>query len=146
MATFFYRLVPLIFLSAWPEREAMASDSKVAFKAAVAELNLDIFMAKFAENGWETYADFAFATSDPTGKNAELFEAEVVSKLIDKGKPEEMKLVPRLRRLYARTESPTSRRKIRKPCCLPRRFRKGSTEPLCRMLRKMGLRLCRLLL
>ena len=72
--------------------------SETAFKSMVSELGLDDIYADMKENGWVTFGDFAFATGDPTGKDAEVFKKEVLDILL---KPEQKALIPRLRRLYA---------------------------------------------
>ena len=80
----------------------MAVSSKIAFAAALKEMELDVLAPKFAENGWDTFADFAFSTSDPSGKDHELFESQVV-KVILAPDGSQKRLVPKLRRLYAQS-------------------------------------------
>ena len=80
----------------------MAMDSKTVFSTALKELGLDVLEEKFVENGWDTYGDFAFAASDPTGKNAELFQREVVDEIPPKDGSLK-RLIPKLRRLYAQS-------------------------------------------
>ena len=80
----------------------MAMDSKTVFSTALKELGLDVLEEKFVENGWDTYGDFAFATSDPTGKNAELSQREVVDEILPKDGSLK-RLIPKLRRLYAQS-------------------------------------------
>eukprot|EP00974_Lingulodinium_polyedra_P073316 7097965-Lingulodinium_polyedra.AAC.1 len=61
----------------------MASDSAVAFSATVKELGLEALQPKLVENGWDTFMNFAFSTSDQTGKDASKFEDEVLKKFFD---------------------------------------------------------------
>ena len=58
-------------------------NSKSAFAAALKELELSTLVPKFEANGWDSFNDFAFSTSDPTGKDAEAFTKEVIAVLID---------------------------------------------------------------
>lgn len=77
-------------------------DSKGVFSAALNDLGLDSLGAKLTEYGWATFGNFAFATSDPTGKDASLFEKEVIKDIL----PEDgslKSLIPKLRRLYAQS-------------------------------------------
>ena len=76
--------------------------SETAFAALIAELKLDALMPAMKINGWLTFGDFAFATGDPEGKNAELFQEEVVEVLLAADGSQKA-LVPRLRRLYAQS-------------------------------------------
>ena len=73
-----------------------AVDSKFAFANRLAELGLGDLKPKFESNGWATFGDFAFATSDFQGKDPEKFEKEVVDKLLGDDKSR----VPKLRRLF----------------------------------------------
>ena len=74
--------------------------SETAFTALVTELKLDSLVPKMKEMGWVTFGDFAFATGDTTGKDAEAFDKEVVKVLL-KEDGTQKHLTPRLRRLYA---------------------------------------------
>ena len=51
---------------------------------------------------WETFFDFAFSTSDPSGKDHQLFEAEVIKVLLA-ADGSQKKYIPKLRRLYAQS-------------------------------------------
>ena len=80
--------------------------SRPAFTAALKDLGLTDLTGKFEENGWTTFSAFAFATSDPQGRDGKAFEQEVLPELIAmvEGKatnPEEKKLIPKIRMLYA---------------------------------------------
>ena len=55
---------------------------------------------KFKEMGWDTFSDFAFATSDPSGKDASAFQKEVVETVLT---GEQKAMIPKLRRLYAQS-------------------------------------------
>ena len=78
----------------------MAHSSKTAFAKALAEYGLESLKDQFIKRGWETYNDFAFSTSDPSGKDPQAFQKEVVEDILAKdGK--EKHLIPKLRRLYA---------------------------------------------
>ena len=46
-----------------------AADSAVVFAKRVAELGLGPRLAKMVELGWDTFNNFAFATSDTSGKD-----------------------------------------------------------------------------
>ena len=81
--------------------KAMTMNSKTAFKAALVELGLDCLHTKFVDKGWDSFGDFAFCTSDPTGKDGQIFTQEVIEVLLTMSDTEQAKLVPRLRRLYA---------------------------------------------
>ena len=65
--------------------EAMSSvaDSITSFSAALADMGLTTLQPKFELEGWVTYNDFAFASSDQTGKDTTAFEREVLAKLVD---------------------------------------------------------------
>ena len=79
------------------------ADSVTCFDAALVELGLTDIKSKFADEGWATFNDFAFSSSDTSGKSTETFEKEVVPKLIDLDNATEKKLLARLRRLYAQS-------------------------------------------
>ena len=51
--------------------------SKPAFTAALAELGLTELTSKFEESGWDTFNAFAFATSDPQGRDGKAFELTI---------------------------------------------------------------------
>ena len=76
--------------------------SETAFKALVDELQLTPVFDKMKEMGWATFGDFAFATGDPDGKDAALFQKEVVDVLLP-ADGSKKHLLPRLRRLYAQS-------------------------------------------
>ena len=78
----------------------MAHSSKTAFSQAMTDYGLGELAEKFKEMGWETFADFAFATSDPSGKDASAFQKEVVETVLT---PEQKAMIPKLRRLYAQS-------------------------------------------
>ena len=82
-------------------RQGMAGDSEVAFKAALGALGLDKLYDTFSKQGWKTFMDFAFASSDPKGADPSAFEKEVVQVLLGTDPGENKNLVPRIRRLYA---------------------------------------------
>ena len=79
----------------------MAGDSEVAFKAALDSLELGALHETFKKEGWKTFMDFAFSTSDPKGSDPALFEKEVVHVLLGAEPGEKKALIPRIRRLYA---------------------------------------------
>lgn len=79
--------------------QGMAADSVVAFKEQVDTLGLTDLYAKFQSNGWDTFMNFAFSTSDSTGKDPAVFEAEVIKVLLDDPAAEKA-LIPRIRRLF----------------------------------------------
>ena len=80
----------------------MAHASKTAFAKALHEYGLDPLKEQFKKNGWDTYSDFAFSTSDPSGKDASAFQKEVVDEIL-KSDGSEKHLIPKLRRLYAQS-------------------------------------------
>ena len=82
---------------------AVSSDTTAAFKATVKELGLEDLWNKFDANGWDTFTNFAFSTADPSCKDIPGFEKEVVPQLIDIAKPDEKKLLPLIRRLFAQS-------------------------------------------
>ena len=82
---------------------AIAADSTAAFRALVKELNLDAIWPKLDENGWTTFVNFAFSTPDSTSKDVEGFEKSVLPALLDIAKPEEKRMVPLVRRLFAQS-------------------------------------------
>ena len=82
----------------------MGGDSKVAFTATLKELGLDKLKDQFEKNGWDTFVNFAFSTSDPKGADPAAFQKEVVDVLLGTDPGEGNKpLIPRLRRLYAQS-------------------------------------------
>ena len=81
-------------------------DSKTVFAEAVKELELDVLMSKFLEEGWDTFANFAFCVPDFSGKDASAFEAVLVEILAKDGSQKMLKT--RLRRLYAKAYYTTS--------------------------------------
>ena len=76
----------------------MAHSSRTAFSQALAEYGLDTLTAKFKERGWETFNDFAFSISDPSGKDAQAFQKEVIEEVLAE---DQKAIIPKLRRLYA---------------------------------------------
>ena len=87
-------------------RHVSLATSCPAFTAALTELGLSSLTEKFEANGWSTFSAFAFATSDPQGRDGKAFEQEVLPELVtmSEGKPtdaEEKKLIPKIRMLYA---------------------------------------------
>ena len=80
----------------------MAHASKTAFSKALSEFGLEPLKDQFVKNGWDTYADFAFSTSDPSGKDAGAFQKEVVDTIL-KDDGTQKNLIPKLRRLYAQS-------------------------------------------
>ena len=82
---------------------AIASDSVASFRALVKELGLDSLWSKFDDNGWNTFVNFAFSTPDPSCRDVPGFEKEVLPVLLDVEKPEEKKMVPLVRRLFAQS-------------------------------------------
>ena len=80
----------------------MANSSKTALTALASELGLADLLPNMKDHGWETFGDFAFATSDPEGKNHDLFQTQVVDILLATDGSQKA-LVPRLRRLYAQS-------------------------------------------
>ena len=59
-----------------------AVDSTEVFSARVAELGLGDLQSIFDARGWKSYGDFAMAVSDFTGKDPELFKADVLVPLL----------------------------------------------------------------
>ena len=53
--------------------------------------------------GWTTFNEFAFSSSDSTGRDGKSFEAEVLPKLIDVEDAVQKKLIPKLRMLHAQS-------------------------------------------
>ena len=88
-----------------PALEA-AMDSKTVFAEAVKDLELDVLMPKFIEEGWDTFANFAFCVPDFSGKDAAAFEP-VLDTILAKDDSQK-KLKTRLRRLYAQAYYSTS--------------------------------------
>ena len=86
---------------------ASYASSSASFKQYLEELGLGSLYKKFEENGWDSFNDLSFSTPDPA-KRVEQFEDQVVPLLIDKAKPEEKKLLPRLRQLHAKAYSVAS--------------------------------------
>ena len=80
----------------------MAHSSKTAFSKALLEFGLESLKDQFVKNGWDTYADFAFSTSDPSGKDASAFQKEVVETIL-KDDGSQKSLIPKSRRLYAQS-------------------------------------------
>ena len=78
----------------------MAHASKTAFGQALIDYGLAELEAQFKENGWETFNDFAFATSDPRGQDAAAFQKEVIEVLLPSDGSKKA-LIPKLRRLFA---------------------------------------------
>ena len=73
--------------------------SRPTFTAALTELGLTDLCSKFEANGWNDFSAFAFATSDPQGRDGKAFEQEVLPELVTmvEGKAtiaEEKKLIP----------------------------------------------------
>ena len=81
-------------------------DSKTVFAEAVKELELQELMSKFLDEGWDTFANFAFCVPDFSGKDATAFEAVLETFLNKDGS--QKKLKTRLRRLYAQAYYSTS--------------------------------------
>ena len=77
------------------------ADSKAFFQKDLETLSLLDLKAKFAENGWDTHGDFAYCTPDSTGRDTEAFEKVIASLLAGDGS--QKKLIPKLRRLYAKS-------------------------------------------
>ena len=97
-------LLPHAHASLSPSRPAQLScplamavvDSQTVFMARVDELGLGAIKPKFSEYGWDTFADFAFATSDFKGSDPDLFAKEVIKPLVG----DDVKLAPKLWRLF----------------------------------------------
>ena len=82
----------------------MGGDSLVAFNGALVDMGLEKLKDVFAKNGWNTFLNFAFSTSDPKGADASAFQKEVVDVLLGADpSPDDKALVPRIRRLYAQS-------------------------------------------
>ena len=81
-------------------------DSKTVFAEAVKDLELDVLMPKFLEEGWDTFANFAFCVPVFSGKDASAFEA-VIDTILNKDGSQK-KLKSRFRRLYAKAYYSTS--------------------------------------
>ena len=86
----------------------MAGNSEIAFKAALESLEIGNLHGLFVAQGWKTFIDFAFATSDPKGQDPKLFDEEVIQVLLGKpdaetGYGEKKTMIPRVRRLYAQS-------------------------------------------
>ena len=63
-------------------RHVSLATSCSAFTAALTELGLTSLTEKFEANGWNTFSWFAFATSDPQGRDGKAFEQEVLPELV----------------------------------------------------------------
>ena len=61
-------------------------ESPVVFWNRVASLGLTDLKDKFTSNGWTTFADFALACSDFSGRDTTLFTKEVIEPLIGEDK------------------------------------------------------------
>ena len=72
-------------------------ESPVVFWNRVASLGLTDLKDKFTSNGWTTFADFALACSDFSGRDTTLFTKEVIEPLIGEDKLR----ITKIRRLYA---------------------------------------------
>ena len=81
-------------------------DSKTVSVEAVEELELEDFMPKFIDEGWDTFANFAFCVPDFSGKDATAFESVLETILNKDGSQKKFKT--RLRRLYAQAYYSTS--------------------------------------
>ena len=81
-------------------------DSKVVFDAALSDLDLTPLKEKFISNGWDTFGNFSFCTSDPSGKDHDAFEKVITELIASDGSQKQ--LIPRLRRLYALAYATTS--------------------------------------
>ena len=81
-------------------------DSKTVFAQAVKDLELEILMPKMVEEGWDTFANFAFCVPDFSGKDASAFEPVIDTLLAKDGS--QRKLKARLRRLFAQSYFSTS--------------------------------------
>ena len=84
----------------------MAGSSEVAFKAALDSLEIGALYDTFKKEGWKTFVDFAFSTSDPKGQDPQAFEKEVIQALLGtphatEGYGDKKPMIPRIRRLYA---------------------------------------------
>ena len=77
---------------------AATVDSKAAFAARLSALELTVLAPKFAENGWETFGDFGFASTSPPGGDPAIFQTEVLDKLLT---PETANKAAKVRRLFA---------------------------------------------
>ncbi len=77
----------------------MAVDSVAVFKERVAALRLHDYWHAFAERGWDTYANFAFAPSNnPATADDDKFSATVLQPLL--GEDLSNKPVAAVRRLF----------------------------------------------
>ena len=76
------------------------ASSEADFRFYVKELGLDSMWAYMDEQGWTTYADFAFSVG--VGEASGAFETTIVPQMINMEIPAEKKLLPRLRRLYTK--------------------------------------------
>ena len=77
-----------------------------AFAAYVKDLKLTELLPIFKENGWDTFADFAFSV--PTGSKEDYFEEKVAPVLLKLDQPEGKRMLPRIRQLYAQAYSVAS--------------------------------------
>ena len=90
--------IPLLFFCL---KGMSLASSTSAFDAALSDLGLSNLKDKFEAMGWTTFNEFAFSSSDSTGRDGKAFEGEVLPKLIDTEDTEQKKLIPKLRMLHA---------------------------------------------
>ena len=80
------------------------ANSTVCFKAELESSGLGKLLPVFQEQGWECFQDFAFCTTDPTGKDSALFEKTckdvLEHKNIKKEDNSHLRMLHKLRRLY----------------------------------------------
>ena len=75
----------------------MSLDSKAALSGRVKVLGLGEFVGKFVNNGWDTMAYFAFATSYVPGMSAEdVFMVDIVTPILGNGHPQKKSALRRL--------------------------------------------------
>ena len=74
------------------------AESEVVFQNRLEQLGLIDLKDNFAKKGWKSYADFAMACSDLTGKDAAKFREDVIVPIL--GDPPEEHRIPKLRRLF----------------------------------------------
>ena len=85
---------------------SMDLSGPAAFTAYVRDLKLADLLPIFAENGWDTFANFAFSV--PTGSKDDYFEDKVAPVLLKLDTPVGKRMLPRVRQLYAQAYSVAS--------------------------------------
>ena len=79
------------------------ADSATCFNDTVNELGLQTIKPKLEAEGWTTFNDFAFSSSDSSGKTRKCLRRRSLGKLLDVNDPNDKKLISKVRRLYAQS-------------------------------------------